>query len=988
MKTGKFFLLPIILVLTGCSGNLNNNDIAFEADLTQFVNPFIGTDAHGHTFPGASMPFGMVQLSPDTRLEGWDGCGGYHYSDSLVYGFSHTHLSGTGVPDYCDILFMPTTCKIQLGNGSINPDEGYASRFKHDNEKAAPGFYSTFLDDYNIKVELTTTKRSGFHKYIFPKSDSANIIIDLTHRDKVIGSGIKVIGEQEIEGFRRSTGWANDQVVYFVAKFSKPFLKFGIESENKIIQEKEASSENIKAFVSFNTSDKEEILVKVGISAVSLEGARKNLDTEIPDWDFNRIKQEAKEAWNKELQKIYAEGGTLEQKTTFYTALYHSFLVPNLFMDVDGQYRGRDFKIHSAERFDYYTVFSLWDTFRGEHPLFTLTQKKRTVDFIKTMIAQFEQGGRLPVWELAANETECMIGYHSIPVIVDAYMKGIRDFDAEKAFEAMKYSAELDHFGLKSYKEYGYIPAEDEAESVSKTLEYAYDDWCIAIMAKELGKMDDYERYMERAQSYKNIFDPTTGFMRAKMNGRWFEPFDPREVNFNYTEANSWQYSFFVPQDINGLVEMVGGKEKFVERLDQLFSESSETTGREQSDITGLIGQYAHGNEPSHHMAYLYNYVGQPWKTQLRTRQIMDELYNDKPDGLCGNEDCGQMSAWYVMNAMGFYPVTPGDQAYSIGSPLFEKVTLNLENGKIFKVITKNNSSLNKFIQSAKLNGNDYSKTFITHKDIINGGELILEMGPAPMLSWGTKEQDISVSSIAEQKIMPVPFIEKGARTFVDTTMISLGSIIGGSEIYYTTNGSEPSEKSIKYEIPFVINETTTLKAIAIKEGMPTSRIIKSEFYKIPVGRKITLNTTFANQYSAGGELALIDFIRGPLNFRTGAWQGYEGVDLHAVIDLGSIQIINKLEIGFLQDVGAWIFFPVQVDFAISSDGKNYQEIASIKNDVSEKDTKVQIKNFTSILATKARYIKVIAKNKGTCPEWHWGAGKKAWIFADEIVIK
>ena len=374
-------------------------------------------------------------------------------------------------------------------------------------------------------------------------------------------------------------------------------------------------------------------------------------------------------------------------------------------MDVDGQYRGRDFKIHSAEGFDYYTVFSLWDTFRGEHPLFTLTQKKRTIDFIKTMIAQFEQGGRLPVWELAANETECMIGYHSIPVIVDAYMKGIRDFDAEKAFEAMKYSAELDHFGLKSYKEYGYIPAEDEAESVSKTLEYAYDDWCIAIMAKELGKMDDYKRYMERAQSYKNIFDPTTGFMRAKMNGRWFEPFDPREVNFNYTEANSWQYSFFVPQDINGLVEMVGGKEKFIERLDQLFSESSETTGREQSDITGLIGQYAHGNEPSHHMAYLYNYVGKPWKTQLRTRQIMDELYTDRPDGLCGNEDCGQMSAWYVLNAMGFYPVTPGDQAYSIGSPLFEKVTLNLENGKIFKVITKNNSSLNKFIQSAKLNG-------------------------------------------------------------------------------------------------------------------------------------------------------------------------------------------------------------------------------------------------------------------------------------------
>jgi hypothetical protein len=721
---------------------------------------------------------------------------------------------------------------------------------------------------------------------------------------------------------------------------------------------------------------------------VSVEGARKNLDTEITDWDFDRIKQRAKEAWNSELQKICVDGGTVKQKTTFYTAMYHSYLVPNLFMDVDGQYRGRDFKIHKPEGFEYYTVFSLWDTFRGEHPFFTITQQKRTLDFIKTMISQYEQGGRLPVWELAANETECMIGYHSIPVIVDAYMKGIRDFDAEKAFEAIKFSAELDHYGLKSYKEFGYIPVEDEAESVSKTLEYAYDDWCIAIMAKELGKMEDYKKYIERAQSYKNIFDPSTGFMRAKMNGRWFEPFNPKEVNFNFTEANSWQYSFFVPQDITGLVQMVGGNEKFIERLDKLFSESSETTGREQSDISGLIGQYAHGNEPSHHMAYLYNYVGQPWKTQQRTRQIMDELYTDKPDGLCGNEDCGQMSAWYVLSAMGFYPITPGDQTYSIGSPLFEKVTLNLENGKTFKVITKTNSLVNKYIQSAKLNGSDYSKTYITHSDIMNGGELFLEMGPEPDMTWGNKDQDKSTSSITDFLIMPVPFIGKGSRTFIDTTMISLGSIVAGSNIYYSLDGFDPSEGSLEYEAPFAISKTTIIKAIAVKKGMPHSRIIKSEFYKIPDGRKITLNTTYTDQYSAGGDLALIDFIRGPLNFRTGAWQGYEGVDLNAVIDLGSIQLIGELGIRFLQDVGAWIFFPGQVEFSVSNDGNNYQQIAIVKNDVSEKDTKVQIKNFSSSLSIKARYIKVVARNRGICPGWHWGAGQKSWIFADEIVIK
>jgi predicted alpha-1,2-mannosidase len=989
MRLTKTGFIVLMAVLTGCSQNQESEkkDLSGKTP-ADYVNPFIGTDAHGHTFPGASVPFGMVQLSPDTRLEGWDGCSGYHYSDNMVYGFSHTHLSGTGVPDYCDILFMPTTGEIRLNNGADKTKSGYASHFDHKNEKAAAGFYSTLLDDYNIQVELTATNRVGFHKYIYPASDSANVIIDLTHRDKVIESGIKVIGDREIEGYRRSTGWANNQVVYFFAQFSKPFKKFGIASNDKLFEGVEASGENVKAFASFETDAHEEIFVKVGISAVSTEGARKNLEAEIKDWDFEKVKADAKNAWNKELGKILVSGGTVEQKTTFYTALYHAFLVPNLFMDVDGQYRGRDFSIHKAEGFDYYTVFSLWDTFRGEHPLFTLIQQSRTVDFIKTMIAQYEQGGRLPVWELAANETECMIGYHSIPVIVDAYIKGIRDYDVEKAYEAMKHSAELDHFGLKSYKEFGYIPAEDEAESVSKTLEYAYDDWCIAIMAKELGRTDDYKNYMERAQSYKNIFDPSTGFMRAKMNGRWFEPFDPREVNFNYTEANSWQYSFFVPQDITGLVEMVGGKENFIARLDQLFSESSETTGREQSDITGLIGQYAHGNEPSHHMAYLYNYIGQPWKTQQRARQIMDELYTEKPDGLCGNEDCGQMSAWYVLSAMGFYPVTPGQPVYAIGSPLFDEVSINLENGKTFKIISKNNSPDNKYIQSAQLNVRDYTKSFLLHEDIISGGELIFNMGIKPNPGWGSKPEGLPVSAITDEVIMPVPFVGRGSRTFIDTTSITLGSIIGGSEIYYTLDGSMPSTESSKFETPITINETTVLKAFAVKNGMPASRVIHSEFYKIPIGRKISLNTTYANQYSAGGDLALIDFIRGPLNFRTGAWQGYEGVDLDAVIDLGNIQLISKIEIGFLQDIGAWIFLPQNVDFSVSTDGKNFQLISSNKNDISEKDSQVQIKNFKSTLATKARYIKVVAKNRGTCPDWHWGAGQKAWIFADEIVIE
>ncbi|MDB4303804.1 GH92 family glycosyl hydrolase, partial [Desulfosarcina sp.] len=744
----------------------------------------------------------------------------------------------------------------------------------------------------------------------------------------------------------------------------------------------------VKAAFTFNTKTNNEILVKVGISAVSAEGARKNLESEIDHWDFNLVKNQAHEAWNSELGKIEVKGGTEEQKITFYSALYHSFLVPNLFMDVDGQYRGRDLQIHQADGFDYYTIFSLWDTFRAEHPLFTLTQQDRTVDFIKTMLAQYEYGGRLPVWELAANETECMIGYHSIPVIVDAYMKGIRGFDVEKAFEAMKHSAELDHFGLEFYKNMGYIPGNEESESVSKTLEYAFDDWCIAIMAKDLGKMDDYKRYLKRAQSYKNVFDPTTGFMRAKMNGRWFEPFDPKEVNFNYTEANSWQYSFFAPQDVNGLVELMGGREEFIASMDKMFNESVETTGRHQSDITGLVGQYAHGNEPSHHMAYLYNYVGQPWKTQKWVRHIMDELYTEKPDGLCGNEDCGQMSAWYVLSAMGFYSVTPGQTYYAMGSPLFDEVKINLENGKTFTIKSENNSSANRYIQSTSLNGNNYHKSYLSHFDMMEGGEFIFEMGPDPNKKWGVDEENLPVSEITKHLITAVPFVKTGARTFVKTTEVSLGSMTESDMIYFTKDGSEPNLNSEKYNTPFVLENSATIKAFAYDEKTKASNVLVAEFHKIPVGRTIQYFTEYANQYSGGGELCLIDFIRGPLNYRTGAWQGYEGVDVNAVVDLGNIQLISKLETGFLQDAGSWIFMPLEVQYYVSNDGKDFQHIGTIKNEVSERMLGVNLQNFTLNFSTKARYVKVVAKNMGNCPDWHVGEGNPAWIFADEIVIE
>ncbi len=702
--------------------------VAQPTDYSTYVDPFIGTGGHGHTFPGVTVPFGMMQLSPDTRLSGWDGCSGYHNSDNRIYGFSHTHLSGTGASDYCDILLMPTTGKPQFSN------KKYSSLFSKKNEKAEAGYYSVVLDKNNIKVELAATTRTGLHKYTFPKSSSANVILDLTHRDRVKDSDITINGNTEIAGKRISDNWANNQILYFVIQFSKPFVR-----SQKI--------GTLKASVSFETEEGEVIYAKIGMSAVSVEGARKNLEAEQTGFDLEKLKSDAKAAWNRELSKIEIEAKDDKVMRTFYTALYHCMIAPNVYQDVDGKYRGRDFEIHETKDFTYYTVFSLWDTYRALHPLLTLIDKKRTSDFINTFNKEFEEGGRLPVWELSSCETWCMIGYHAVPVIWEAYSKGVTGFDANKAYEAMKFSAMEDKNALKGYKANGYIKYMDDGQSVSRTLEYAYDDWCIAQMAKQLGKEEDYNYFIKRAQYYKNAFDASTGFMRPRNDG-FLSPFDPFEVNHHYTEGNSWQYSFYVPQDLSGQMQLLGGKEKLAAFLDSLFSASTKLTGHKQPDITGLIGQYVHGNEPSHQIAYEYNYAGQPWKTQAMVRRIMNEMYRDQPDGLAGNEDCGQMSAWYIFSALGFYPVCPGSSQYAIGSPLVDKAIIHMEDGKSFSIKTNNNNAQNVYINSAKLNGKEYTKSFLTFDDIIKGGTLELEMNNAPNTKWGSDESDVPVTKI------------------------------------------------------------------------------------------------------------------------------------------------------------------------------------------------------------------------------------------------
>jgi len=746
--------LIFTVLLAGCGSDTNS-----PAD---YVNPFIGTDYHGHTFPGAALPAGMVQLSPDTDVQGWDWCSGYHYSDSSVMGFSHLHRSGMGAGDWGDILLMPATGELKIIPGSKNnPGEGYRSRFSHNEEEAEPGYYAVTLKDYDIRAELTVTPRTGFHRYTFPESGSSHIIIDLKHgiRDSCTNAMVRILNDREIEGFRTSIGFVKSHTVYFCAEFSKPFESYGTWKGRDIKKDsQEESGYNIGAFVNYNTSGDEEIMVKVGISYTSIDQARLNLREENPGWNFNRVKKEAGEKWNRELGRIKAEfitqnDGTWNQDrlVTFYSALYHSLLFPSIFGDSDGKYTGLDEEVHTAKGFTYHSDFSLWDTFRAEMPLLALIKPEIIKDAIRTMLSQYEQGGWLPTPQQFGNcYTNDMIGDHPAASITDAYMKGIRDFDAGKAYEAVRKNAmekpvghrSRGRVGLEYYKRFGYIPYDKERESVSRTLEYAYNDWCVAQLAKALGFTDDYKFFMDRSSCYKNLFDPSTGLARPKdSTGKWLDPFNPTFIGQgrerHYTEANAWQYTWFVPHDIDGLISLEGGPQKFIAKLDTLFTMSSEIQST-VSDVTGLIGQYAHGNEPSHHTIYLYDHAGAPWRTQELIRHVMDNLYHSGPDGLCGNEDMGQMSAWFVFSAMGFYPVTPGNNIFSIGSPVFDRITVSLDK-KYYKadkfiIETRNNSKENKYIQSVVLNGKPLEKPWFDHSEIVKGGTLIFEMGPKPKL--------------------------------------------------------------------------------------------------------------------------------------------------------------------------------------------------------------------------------------------------------------
>jgi predicted alpha-1,2-mannosidase len=788
----------------------------------QFVDVSVGTGGHGHTFPGPSMPFGMIQPGPDTRNDNsWDSCAGYYLSDTSILGFSHTHLSGVGVPDYGDILLMPITGEVKLNPGDpAIQRSGYRSAFRHETEKAEPGYYSVFLDDYQVRAELTASDRVGFHRYSFEQAGPVSFLVDLIHRDPVTEGFIHIVGDRRIEGLRRSKFWAGDQYHYFAMEFSKPFTGHKIFNRGAEVDSTRADGTALQSVLQFNVGQGEKVEVKVATSAVSAAGAWKNLEAEAKGVNFDQAREAARKAWNGYLGKVTVEGGSPEEKRIFYTALYHSFLAPNLYQDVDRQYRGMDGQVHTAVGFTNYTVFSLWDTFRALHPLLTILDPQREADFAKTLVNMGKLFGEIPMWELAANDTRCMIGYHGVSVIADAYAKGITNLDAGEAFAQMKRTAMLDKRGLKDYRTLGYVPANKGSQAVSKTLEYAYDDWCVAQMAKAAGKQEDCDYFTARSQFYRNIYDPSVGFMRGKDDARaWSQPFDPQASGLNYTEGNAYQYSLFVPQDVPGLIQLLGGKPQLAAYLDTLFTKPM-TVDPGDDDISGLIGQYAHGNEPSHHLAYFYCFAGEPWKTQAMIRRILKEQYADTPAGLNGNDDCGQISAWYVISALGFYAVCPGQPGYVIGSPLFDQATLRLGHGKTFTIKAQNNGPQNVYIQSARLNGRPLDEYMIYHSSIMNGGELDFSMGSQPRKTWAATDPAGFKPQIP---VSAIPYLLRVSDKFLDACRVEIKCDDPQAQIRYTLDGSVPSLNSPEFGVPFDVTNTTTLKMRSFAPGSAPS---------------------------------------------------------------------------------------------------------------------------------------------------------------------
>ena len=868
---------------------------AYASDYTRYVNPFVGTGGHGHTFPAATAPFGMVQAGPDTRLRSWDGCSGYHYSDSVILGFTHTHLSGTGCLDYGDILFMPVI------------DNVVESTFSHDRESASPGFYQVFLDHQKVDVRIAAGRRVAMHEYTYQAEADRAVHIDLHHRDRLLGCTLEMVGDRAVRGWRLSSSWAKTHDVYFYAEFSEP-----VRNVERI--------DSAVLRLSFGAG-KAPLKLRLALSSVSCENAEENLRSELAqnDWNFDRLLATTVRAWNDWLGRIRVQCPD-DTKRTFYSALYHCAIHPSLYSDVNGEYRGMDRKVHRAEGYERYTVFSMWDVFRAGFPLFCMIGRDIMPDFLESMLSVYREGGRLPKWELAGCETETMIGFNAAPAIADAWVKGLIPLSRlPEYYEALRGTAEYPDNSHDLFKKNCFIPADEDNASVSKTLEFSYDNWCVSVVAKALGLQDDYAGYTRRSQYWKNVFDPVSRYMRPRDRGEWTPEFSPVTISSHFTEANSWQYSFFVPQDIAGHMALCGGPDAYVAKLDSLFTADPAGDGTQLEDVTGLIGQYAHGNEPSHHVAYLYDFACQPWKTQETVRNICKTFYYDAPDGLCGNEDCGQMSAWYVLSAIGMYCVTPGTTTIALTSPLVDKAVINT--GKSLFTVSSDNSA-NTYVASAKLNGRPYGYAAMDFNDILRGGRLAFTTDDKAS-DWGS--EPVMVTS-------------------VDST--------------HLFNASFPEDFG------------------------------KVKHASGPLKYAAHPNTPYNGSYTAGGDNALVDGIRGKLNWHVKLWQGYRGNDVDVTIDLKGEKEVFCVSAGFIQDMDNYIWMPKDMEVYLSQDGENFTLVGRRESDVAIDDPKVQIQEWKlSFDSTKASYVRVVAHLFGEIPSWHRGYGDKSFIFIDEVRI-
>ncbi len=895
-----------------------------EKSLTSYVNPLVGTDGHGHTFPGAIVPFGQIQPSPDTRLEGWDGCSGYHYSDDTIFGFSHTHLSGTGCEDYGDVLIMPISGEWKAESGKWK--EEYKSNFSHENEVAQAGYYKVLLDRSNTTVELTADRRVAYHRYTYTREDQNHFIIDLHHRDVLLDGSISLTDDGLIVGHRHSSAWNPDQHLFYAIRANVPFegIRFNEDSTQACVDLTRA----------------EQVELQVAISGVDIEGAINNLNA-AEYKDFDAARRGADSTWEAALGKLRVEGGTDEQKRCFYTALYHCMTSPYLWSDADGRYRGTDNQIHTVDPGrEVYNVFSLWDTYRALHPLLTQIEPERTVDFVYTAMKNFEQGGELPMWELASHETHCMIGYHAVPMILEAYIHlaeedgTLAGYTPKQLLDAMVVTSNRTE-AHRAYGKQGYLSSELDNESVSKTLEYAYDDWCIAQMAHFANDTAIERIYWIRSQSWHNIID-INGFSHPKRNGGWVTPFDPTEVNNHFTEANSWQYSTYVPHDIDAWVKHIGGKDKAVAFLDSLFEGHNAMSGRDQADVTGLIGMYAHGNEPSHHAAWLYALLGQPEKTEKYVHKILNELYTSKPDGLCGNEDCGQMSAWYVLAALGRYEVCPGSGIWVETTPIFTTH---------FPLFTSHFSSF-------------------TLPDSL--------------------------------RITPCPVFDDWRQQVTDSRQVSL-SLPGYSdaEILYDKNMICPDCEDLfhPYTEPIKVTGRDLGEYVVAKaklKGRLMSQTVTQKYSRVQTDMKVTYLTQPAPQYTENGPEGMVDGVFGNSNYRIGGWQGWQG-DMVAVVELEKVKTVKHVGAHCLENMRSWIFFPKSVSVEYSLDGQKWKPYGEVKNTqfapVHERQEESAVHCFAVNGSAQAKYLKITLHNYGLLPNWHISAGQQAWLFVDELEI-